>query len=522
MRPGRLPVDLHRAAAVPIHRRFSLSFAVCLILGPAIFLAILAYEGALAVNPAPFDDNPAHHHRDVTRDAPLRFCTYLDESNHIQVKKGSCSDSDMQGIHRQHKATMPGDFCVMRVSNETFDIVNCYDNKTSQMEQRSLLTSKDHDACSSAPVDDENLSCLPSGLCFGFGNDHKSKAVECPHNSENDNLLPHEIEPLPPRLLDRATPSEEEYPHTLADERKKRTSTSTCVSNFCDWVGIPGEIKCRCYAEDDKNSNTPPMSDEALKYTAPFECNLCLELGVPHKDIEHIERHCSTVAEQEDRVFKILVAALGGFILLSIICGICVEHQMHKRRTKPNAKVLTANRRPGKRNPWYPVMPPYDRMSERDLSLSSITTSQKDAPEINVISPPQSVFLERGFKIPVMPDVKSLKSRKGSINHSTAPSDANISTVDTDLPHYASVVETAEKKNASSHLLASELMQPVHRRKCSFCSSITSEIGSGSHNCISIKCNICMKRVSGDQAIDHAAICHVTTPNQSPKINHEN
>ena len=410
----------------------------------------------------------------------------------------------------------------MEALNKTFNIVNCYDNKTSQTEQRSLPTSKDHDATSSVVFGTRDIPPSPSGLCIAFADDHETKAVECLQNSENDNLLPHEFEPLPPHLLNRATPSEGEYPYTLAVEHEKRTSISTCVRDFCDWVDVPGEIKRRCYAEDDKNSNTPPMSDEALKYTAPFECNLCLELGVPHKDIEHIERHCSTVAEQEDRVFKILVAALGGFILLSIICGICVEHQMHKRRTKPNAKVLTANRRPSKRNPWYPVMPPYDRMSERELSLSSITTSQKDAPEINVISPPQSVFLDRGFKIPVMPDAKSLKSRKGSINHSTAPPDANISTVDTDLPHYASVVENADKKNASSDLLAPEILQPVHRRKCSFCSSITSEIDSGNHSCSSIMCKICMKRVNADQAIDHAAICHATTPNQNPKINHEN
>ena len=222
MRPGRLPVDLHRAAPVPIHRRFSLSFAVCLILGPAIFLAILAYEGALAVNPAPFDDNPAHHHRDVTRDAPMRFCTYLDENNHIQVKKGPCNYSGVHNIHQQHKTVISRDFCVMEALNKTFNIVNCYDNKASQAEQRSLPTSKDHDATSSVVFGTRDIPPSPSGLCIAFADDHETKAVECLQNSENDNLLPHEFEPLPPHLLNRATPSEGEYPYTPAVEHESR------------------------------------------------------------------------------------------------------------------------------------------------------------------------------------------------------------------------------------------------------------------------------------------------------------
>ena len=514
MRPGRLPANLHRAADVPTHRRFSLSFAVCLILGPAIFLAIVAYEGSLADDPTPFDDNPAHHHRDLTGDARLRFCTYLDENNHIQVKSGPCSDNDMQDIHQQHKSTKSRDFCVQRMSNEAFDIVNCLDSTTSQTEQRSLPTSKVHDAPISVPIDIRTIPPSPSCLCLEFGHDHEMKAVECPHSSENDNLLPHEIMPLPPHLLDRAAPPEDKDAHTLADEPNKLTNMKMCVRDFCDWTDNPLEIKRRCYSEDDDNSNTPPMPDEVLKYTAPFECNLCLEMGAPHEDTEHIERHCRTVAEQEDRVFKILVAALGGFILLSIISGICFDRKRNNRLSKLNAGVLSSDGRFGKRSGRYPVLPPYDRMSERDLSLSSITTSQKDAPEINLISPPQSVYLERGFKIPVMPDAKSLESRKGFVNHITAPSGAKISTLDTDLPRSATMAEVA-----SSESLEPESTQPVHRRKCSFCSSIASEIGTGNHTCRSIKCKICMKRMKGDQAIDHAAICHVMTPDQSPKIN---
>lgn len=526
MPPGRLPADFDGAGFDANRRRFSLSFAVCLVLGPAIFLAILAYEGSLADDPAPFDDDPSHHHRASTQEGLLGFCIYLDDMNHVQVKAGLCSENATHNIHHDHKIVVSKDLCIERMYNETFEVVDCSNSTSSQLAPRQVHFSddlcifKDHSGmweptgcderehfridvsnhissdkpCYSAHPggwwvpyskphatrqlrynqvstgnwclhfgpdgkietfecylkvgqgDTEVVRCakvtenpsndlsivhapwnpdissliIPSegtsttaacddpgllhtneritpleseGRCLEVGPDKRTRVVDCLESSKGDAFIPDNIEPPPQRLLDRSTPPAHSDPHILADEPEKWINTDRCTRNFCDWVNITGEIRNRCYAKDDKNPNTPPMPDQALKYTAPFECNLCLELAVHHEDKKHIQRYCRHVVMKEDLVFKILMSIVGGILLTAVICGICVEYRRKKRPLKkPDLKSHSREVRFGRRSRRTPVIPPFDGMADPDISLFSITPSQKDAPEIHVISPTQSVI----------------------------------------------------------------------------------------------------------------------------------
>jgi hypothetical protein len=594
MCPGRLPADLHRAGVVLNRRGISLSFAICLILGPAIFLAVLAYQGSMADDPSPFDDDPSHHHhQDLPQNAPLRFCAYLDEKSHIQAKVGPCSSDEPGGIYQKHKAAVTKDFCIEELPYGKFDIFNCSDSTISPMEsqqqstdlcpdrnqsgileaagcggnedskilERSHITANNpcytahpggwwepcskpkdtrqpremfrsvgglcihlgpdgsstgikNNTCSVVESGDgapakcnecvsvnvegkkEGFECClrldrgvaevvrcaesskytrdnPSnaqeasnrhsscvvirpngtiavvdcnkhgpvhigkrnippaieGLCLEVSSDQEVRAGECHKGSNSNALLPHELEPLPPPLLDRVALLADNNSDTLADEPGRWISTNRCTKDFCDWVKIPGEIKNRCYATDDSNPKTPPMPDEALKYTAPYECNVCLESGKHHEDTAHIEQHCRDVITQEELVVKILAGAGGGILLLCLILVIFFEHRRKKNTLKiPNLSFPGSNARSRRRSGRTPVLPPSDGMAELNLSLSSITASQKDAPEIHLVSPPRSLTFQRGVKAPVMPTAQSLKAHVISQSEKLNPIvDVNLS-----------------------------------------------------------------------------------------------
>lgn len=567
MCPGRLPVDLHRAGVVPNRRGISLSFAICLVLGPAIFLTVLAYQGSMADDPSPFDDDPSHHHQDLPQNAPLRFCAYLDEKGDIQAKAGPCGGDESDGTYQKDKVVITKDFCIEELPYGMFGIGNCSDstispvgpreqstdlcpdrnqsgtleaigcggNEDSKILQRNHVTankpcytahpwgwwrpcSKPEDtrqprevfssgcglcvhlgrdgsskgikdsACSvvesgdgppascnervsvsaegkkeefehylrldhvvaevfrcaepsntreaseqdsscvvirpngtiavvdcdkRGPVDIErqNIPPTPEVLCFEIGPNQEVRAVQCHEGSNGNALLTHKLEPLPPQLLDRATPPADNNSDTFADEPERWISTNRCTKAFCDWVKIPGEIENRCYAKDDRNPKTPPMLDEELKYTAPYECNVCLESGKHHQDTASIEQYCQNVIAQEELVVKILAGTGGGILLLCAILVIFVEHRRKKRALKiPNLSFPASKAHSRRRRGRTPVLPTCDGMVELNLSLSSITASQKDAPEIHMVSPPQSLSWERGVKVPVMPTAQSLKA----------------------------------------------------------------------------------------------------------------
>lgn len=584
MYPGRFPVDLHRAEVHPRRRGFSLSFAICLVLGPAIFLAILAYEGSIADNPSQFNDDPIHHHQDLPHDGPLKFCAYLDERNHIQAKAGPCNDSDTTEIHQTNEAAVTRDFCVEELSDGSFDITSCSDTMTSVVGPRQLsvrrdvwndhndygthelenygededleavrypahipcytarpggwwepcsqpkgtvnlrevpetttgfcihlgpnrsstsihnstcfaaksgagppatcnkcvsvsaVGKKEYFACYLRSVDgnaevvkcsesirysrkdsgnadgasnevprcfvlrsdgtiestnydspgavlsEERTTLLtPEGICLKIGPGQEIEAVPCSENSTSSALLPHDLEPLSPPILKRATPPTDNNSDTLADEPEKWISTNRCTKDFCDWVKIPGEIRNRCYAKDDKNASTPPMSDEALKYTAPYECNLCLELGVHHEDTARIEQHCLNVIAQENFNFEILAGTVGGILLLCAILGFYSEHRKRKENSeKPVLSLPTSRERSRKRNGQTFVLPVYDGSADLYSLLSSITASQRDAPEINIVSPPRSVISEGRLKIPVMPTATQSLNRPISLTKAHA------------------------------------------------------------------------------------------------------
>jgi hypothetical protein len=240
---------------------FSLPLAIAIVLGPTIFICIIVHRGASAVD-REMADNPANEgglHK------PLVFCSYLDDHNQIQAKEGPCPGKSSQITQKEGKATVPSSMCLSMSPDQTFHLVNCADIAGPALKTR-----------------DEHLPAADNEPCLRNTSDDyfDSETLDASYDQGD--------------LLERARPGNE----TLADKPELWTGTTRCSKGFCDWAQSAPEIERRCY---DANPKTPPPSDQALKYTAPFECNVCLENKTLHPDHEHIARHCKEVMMRETR-----------------------------------------------------------------------------------------------------------------------------------------------------------------------------------------------------------------------------
>lgn len=377
---------------INMRSQLSLSFAIALVLGPAVFLCILAYEGAVADNPAPFDDEPAHH--DALHN-PLVFCSYLGDHNQLQVKMGQCTGNSNQSIYKERNVTIPSNTCIEKRPDQKFQLVRC------RVLARNPLNARDeHLPVMENYSDDVCLRNTSDGYQYvtacNWQEDVKIYGVSHLHSDtdpasfqgpyDNVDLLPREYEQLPQHLLERAGPGNDSTSPEAPETPEKRTEKKSCTKGFCDWAESTAKIERRCY---DSNPATPPIPDHALKYTAPFECNICLEDHKFHPDTEHIDRHCSLVTENEVLLLKILAGVLGGILLFTIILATWMAYI--RRRNRFSQLNETYSRRSGTHSSDIIVLPRYDGTNDQDIIFRSWTASQRDAPAITVASPPTSV-----------------------------------------------------------------------------------------------------------------------------------
>ena len=287
---------------------------------------------------------------------------------YLQVKKGDfevvrCNEDTKQprdGL--QHDKG--GEKCIFVRPNGEIVFVDCENPGNGQLAERASLSP-------------------PGEMCLEIGSGKEMKLIDCPEGSKPRNFLPHEYQSVPPHLLNRATPPAHPIPDQLYENPENWTGTARCTHKFCEWARNDEEVRKRCYGGE-----PGPVTDEVLKYTAPFECNLCLEDGELHEDKEHIQRHCVETVKKEDLVFKTLLGIAGGVVLIAVIFGIYREHAIRRNLPKkPHLKAEMTKGRFGGRGGGCGdrvfVLPPYDGVGDfAKVSSLFFTRSQEDAREI--------------------------------------------------------------------------------------------------------------------------------------------